>query len=156
MQISPELWRRFIKPAWHDVLGAVRAAVPGARFFLHSCGNIRAVVPDIVDVGFNVLHPIQPECMDVAEVYREFGRQIVPCTTISAQRVFPFGTPDEVRAEVRRLLGLTAKDRRGFLVPSNRVQPETPWENILAFVSESTPHAPREENKPTTGASRRA
>ncbi len=133
MQISPDLWRRFIKPAWRDVLDSVRSAVPGARFFLHSCGNIRAIVPDIVDVGFNVLHPIQPECMDVAEIYRQFGRRIVACTTLSAQRVFPFGTPDDVRAEVRRLLDLTAGDRRGFLLPSNRIQPETPWENVVAF-----------------------
>jgi len=143
MQISPELWLRYIKPAWRGVLDAVRDAVPRARFFLHSCGNIRAIVPDIVDVGFHVLHPIQPECMDVAEVYREFGRQIVCCTTISAQRVFPFGTPDDVRAEVRRLLDLTAKDRRGFLVPSNRIQPETPWENILAFASAAKSHGDR-------------
>ena len=134
MQISPALWRQFIKPAWREVLNTVRVAAPHAKFFLHCCGNVHAIVPDVVDLGFHVLHPIQPECMDVAEVYREFGRHIVPCTTLSSQRVFPFGKPDEVRAEVRRLLGITSHDRRGFLLPSNRIQPETPWENILAFV----------------------
>ena len=137
LQISPALWRRFVKPAWADVLGAVRREHPDAKTFLHSCGDIREIVPDIVDLGFDILHPIQPECMDFEEVHRRFGNAIVLCATISAQRVFPFGTPDEVRAEVRRLKGICGEGHRGILCPSNRIQPETPWENILAFADEA-------------------
>lgn len=132
MQVAPALWRQFIKPAWERVLGAVRSRFPHARFFLHSCGKIDAIVPDIVELGFDILHPLQPECIDFEEVYRQFGSRIALAATISAQRVFPFGTPDEVRAEVRRLAGIAA-DRRAILMPSNRVQPETPWANVTAF-----------------------
>ena len=61
MQIDPDLWRRFIKPRWRDVLEAVRHQYPHTAFFLHSCGNIEAIVPDIIELGFDILHPVQPE-----------------------------------------------------------------------------------------------
>ena len=133
MQLAPALWRRFVKPAWQRVLDAVRTRFPDVRFFLHCCGKIEAIVADIVELGFHVLHPIQPECMDFAAVYEQFGHRIALAATISAQRTFPFGTPDDVREEVRRLAEIVAADRRAIFLPSNRIQPETPWENILAF-----------------------
>ena len=137
MQISPNLWRRFFKPAWRSVLDAVRAESPGARFFLHSCGGIDAIVPDIVDVGFHILHPVQPECMDFSAVYKEYGRDIVLTATISSQKIFPFGSPQDVREEVRRLANVVADTRRTILMPSNVIQPETPWPNVVAFAEES-------------------
>jgi len=133
MQISPRLWREFIRPAWQRVLTRVRRDYPGVRFFLHSCGNIEAIVPDVIELGFHVLHPVQPECMDLAAVHRQYGERIALAATISAQRTFPFGSPDDVRAEVHRLARLIGPRRRAILMPSNRIQPETPWENIVAF-----------------------
>jgi len=139
MQIAPDLWRQVIKPAWAGVLDAVRGEAPSACFFLHSCGDIRAIVPDIVELGFHILHPLQPECLDAAEVKRRFGERIAICATVGAQHVLPFGTADEVRAEVRRLKRDLGADRRCILCPSNRIQPETPWANVLAFVDEASP-----------------
>jgi len=133
MQISPELWRTFIKPAWREVLGTVRGRHPEVATFLHSCGNITAIVPDIVELGFDFLHPVQPECMDAAALRSEFGQRIVLCATLGAQGCFAFGTPAQVREETRRLIASLGPQRRGLLCPSNIVQPETPWENIVAF-----------------------
>ncbi|MCC6696464.1 MAG: hypothetical protein IT365_12605 [Candidatus Hydrogenedentes bacterium] len=133
MQIDPDLWRRFIKPRWRDVLDAVRGRYPDAAFFLHSCGNIEAIVPDIIELGFDILHPIQPECMDFKTIHRRYGRDITLCATISAQRLFPFGTPEEIRQWVCETRENCARDNRAILCPSNRVQPETPWENIVAL-----------------------
>ena len=90
-------------------------------------------MPDIAELGFHVLHPIQPECMDFANIYEQYGSRITLAATISAQRTFPFGTPDQVQQEVRRLSDIVSADRRAIFMPSNRIQPETPWENILAF-----------------------
>jgi len=132
MQIAPELWQRFIKPAWRRVIETVRRQHPQARFFFHCCGKIDAIVGDIIEAGFDVLHPLQPECMDFDAAYRRYGRDITLAATISAQRIFPFGSPDDVRREVRRLAAVAA-DRRCFLMPSNRIQPETPWANVVAF-----------------------
>lgn len=133
MQLAPALWRRFVKPAWQRVLDAVRTRFSEVRFFLHSCGKIDPIVPDIVELGFHVLHPVQPECMEFRTVYERFGGSIVLAATLSAQRTLPFGSPDEVRLEVRRLAEVVAADRRAIFMPSNRVQPETPWENVVAF-----------------------
>lgn len=133
MQIDPDLWRKFIKPQWKGILDTVRAEHPNACFFLHSCGNIEAIVPDIIEVGFDILHPIQPECMDFAAIHREYGADITLCATISAQKLFPFGTPEAIRAWVKRTRESCAPENRAILCPSNMVQPETPWENIVAF-----------------------
>ena len=133
MQISPELWRRFVKPQWRGVLDAVRSAFPESLFFLHSCGNIQEIIPDIVEVGFNILHPLQPECMTFRDLRELYGGELLLCSTISAQELFPFGTPTEIRDWVRATRALCAPDNRAVLCPSNLVQPETPWENILAF-----------------------
>jgi uroporphyrinogen decarboxylase len=137
LQLDPRLWRHFIKPRWREVLEAVRTRFPGCLFFLHSCGDIRAILADIVELGFHILHPVQPECMDLASVKREFGRELVLCATLSAQRLLPFGSPAQVREEVRRLATLFREDGRAILCPSNRLQPETPWENVLAFAEEA-------------------
>jgi uroporphyrinogen decarboxylase len=137
LQLAPELWRRFIKPRWREVLESVRARFPACRFFLHSCGDVRLLLPDIVELGFHILHPVQPECMNIERVKRDFGGELVLCATLSAQRLLPFGTPAEVRKEVRRLRALFRDDGRGILCPSNRLQPETPWENVLAFAEEA-------------------
>jgi len=133
MQISPAMWRRYVKPAWGRVLDAVRSRYPGARFFLHSCGKIDPIVPDVIELGFHVLHPVQPECMDFPALWRQYGDELVLSASISAQRVFPFASPGEVEAEVRRLAGVVGGTRRAILMPSNRIQPETPWENVVAF-----------------------
>mgnify|MGYP005834298153 CR=1 FL=1 len=137
MQISPRCWRTFIKPRWKNILEEVRRKYPQAIFFLHSCGNITEILMDIVELGFHILHPVQPECMDLASIRKRFGKNIVLCATISSQRTFPFGSPDEVRDEVRRLKRTFITDMRCILCPSNRVQPETPWENVVTFVEEA-------------------
>ncbi|MBD3308903.1 hypothetical protein GF339_21005 [candidate division KSB3 bacterium] len=141
MQISPKLWRTFIKPSWQQILDHLRAAFPQIHFLLHSCGNIRAIIPDIIELGFDILHPVQPECMDFQDVKATFGRDIVLCATLSAQHTFPFGTPDEIRATIRRVHDICS-DNRCILCPSNAIQPETPWDNIIAFVEEATAGRP--------------
>jgi uroporphyrinogen decarboxylase len=137
MQISPSLWRAFVKPAWAKILGEVRRRHRGVRCFLHSCGNITDIVADVVELGFDILHPVQPECMDLEAAVRRFGDRIVLCSTVSAQRTFPFGTPEEVRREVRRLKETFRESGRTIMCPSNMVQPETPWENVVAFAEEA-------------------
>jgi len=133
MQISPEMWRRFVKPRWRDILDSIRSSYSDCIFFLHSCGKIEQIIPDVIEVGFHILHPVQPECMEFQEIRKKYGREIVLCACISAQSMFPFGTPDEVSKWVHRMRDLCSSDNRAIICPSNRIQPETPWENIMAF-----------------------
>jgi uroporphyrinogen decarboxylase len=140
MQISPSLWRSLIKPAWKGVLDTVRREHPQAVFFLHSCGDIAEIVPDIVELGFHILHPVQPECMKPWEVKERWGGRIALCATLGAQRSLSRGTAEEVRTETLRLMDELGQDRRCIICPSNRIQPETPWENVLAFASAARNH----------------
>ena len=75
--------------------------------------------------------------MDFAAVYRQYGKHILLAATISSQKLFPFGSPDEVRGEVRRLAEIVGASQRAILMPSNVIQPETPWNNVVAFAEES-------------------
>ena len=133
MQISADMWRRFIKPRWRDILDSVRRVFPHCGFFLHSCGKMEEIIPDIIEVGFHILHPLQPECMDFRTLRAAYGRELTLCACISAQRLFPFGTPQDVRDWVLGAKRLCSADNRTLICPSNMIQPETPWENILAF-----------------------
>jgi uroporphyrinogen decarboxylase len=141
MQISPLLWRTFIKPAWRRVLDAVRHSHPSAVFFLHSCGNIEEIVPDIVDLGFHILHPVQPECMNAPAIKSACGNRIVLCATLGAQGTLSLSTASEVRRETVRVMDTLAADRRAIVCPSNRIQPETPWQNVEAFARAVRSHA---------------
>ncbi|OHD69089.1 MAG: hypothetical protein A2177_08285 [Spirochaetes bacterium RBG_13_68_11] len=98
------------------------------------------IVRDVAELGFPVLHPVQPECMDPALIKERFGDRIVLCATLGAQHTLARGTPDEVAAETTRLMDTLGADRRCLVYTSNRIQPETPWENVLAFERAARTH----------------
>jgi uroporphyrinogen decarboxylase len=143
MQISPAIWRSLIKPAWARILAEVRRAAPSAVFFLHSCGNITEIVPDVAEVGFQILHPVQPECMDQEAVKARWGRKLILCATLGAQKTLSLASAEEVRRETARLARTLGADGRCILCPSNRIQPETPWENVIAFAEAAHEASPR-------------
>jgi uroporphyrinogen decarboxylase len=87
---------------------------------------------DIVEIGFNVVNPIQPECMDPVAVKKRWGDRITLHGGVSLQRTLPNGTPDEVRAEVERLVRECGYNGGLVVFPSNVIQPDTPTENVIA------------------------
>ena len=132
IMMGPEPWRKFDKPRTAALIAACRAINPDVEFFFHSDGNVLDVMDDLVEVGFTVINPIQPECMDPTEVKRRWGNRITLHGCISIQRTLPFGTADEVRREVEDLIRHCGRDGGLILMPSNNLQPDTPIENILA------------------------
>jgi len=86
----------------------------------------------LVEIGISVLNPIQPECMEPAEVKRRWGDRITLHGCISLQRTLPFGSPDDVRREVEDLIRTCGMDGGLILMPSNVIQPDTSVENIIA------------------------
>ena len=131
LMMSLATWRRFFRPRWQRVWRVYKDA--GLPVIHHSCGNVTALIPDMIDMGMDVLEPVQP-VMDLAYLKRQFGRQITFWGGIDTQHVLPYGTPEDVRrhtAEVIRTLG-----RGGGLIiaPSQEIMPDVPVENILALV----------------------
>ena len=101
MLMSPSDWRRFLKPLLAEIYAVGKDN--GKVVFHHSCGNIEPVIGDMIDVGLDILHPVQPEAMDIRRLKKEFGRRISLCGGIRTQDLLPSGTPKEVAAEVREL-----------------------------------------------------
>jgi len=131
MMISPTWWRAEIKPRLARVIAATRR--PSAYYYFHSDGAMQTVIPDLVEIGFDIVDPVQPECMDVVEIKRRYGDQVTLHSTLSSQHTLPFGTPDDVRAEVRARVRECGYNGGLILAPSNVVQHDVPLANLLAL-----------------------
>jgi uroporphyrinogen decarboxylase len=130
--ISPQHWRRFLKPRLQQQFGLTKQY--GKVACLHSCGDVTAVVPDLIEIGLDVLNPLQPEVLDLSWLKREYGKDLCFYGGISTQQTLPFGTPDDVRAEVRERIEVMAQDGGYIIAPGITVLADTPLENVLAFV----------------------
>jgi uroporphyrinogen decarboxylase len=130
--LSPELFRKIFKPRMARLIQFLRNNSP-AKIAFHSCGSVYALIPDFIDVGVQVLNPVQVAAadMDTARLRREVGKHLVFWGAIDTQRVLPQGTPVEVRAEVARRV----KDLSPGYIPTSvhNIQAEVPPENIVAM-----------------------
>lgn len=131
--MSVSTWREFLRDHLAATVRAAKEANSTAYVFYHSCGNVQALIPDLIDVGIDILNPIQPECMDPAAIKRRYGDRLSFWGTVSVQRTMPLGTPDQVKAEVRLRIADVGRGGGLILCPAHVLGPETPWENIVAF-----------------------
>ena len=132
--MSTDMYREWLKPRLAKVIAAAKRIKPDILISYHSCGYITPFIDDLIEIGVDILNPVQPECMDFAEIHEEFGSRISFNGTLGTQTLFPHGTPDEVRAEVFKNLSI-AGDKGGlFCCPTHMLEPEVPWENIEAYV----------------------
>jgi uroporphyrinogen decarboxylase len=130
---SPALWRQLIKPRLARMFAVFRDA--GLPVILHSDGDIWPILPDLVDIGLTCLNPVQPEVLDHARLYREFGNHLSFYGGLSTQSVLPNGSPDEVRAATAACIRDLAPDDTGLILgPSHRMQSDIPLENVVAML----------------------
>ena len=134
VMMSEELYCTWLKPRLKKLIDEVRKIRPDILVFYHSCGYIEPFIPHLIDAGVDVLNPIQPECMDFAEIFQKYQGQISFHGTIGTQSVMPFGTPEEVKKEVWKNLDIAGKKGGLFVAPTHLLEPEVPWENIVAYV----------------------
>ncbi len=136
MLISPETWRRFFKPRMAEFIKEVKAIKPDIKIAYHSDGDIVDIIPELIEIGLDVLNPIQPACLDPAMVKRRFGDKLSFWGSIDEQHTLPFGSPEDVRREVRLRLD-TIGAKGGLIIgPTHHVQLDTPLENFDAMVDE--------------------
>ncbi len=133
MMMSPEMWRLLLKPRLASVIAAARAIRPEVPVFYHSCGNVSAVIDDLIEVGVTILNPVQPEVMDPFEVKRRYGERVTLWGTIGTQSVFPFFTPQEVRRTVKEYCAALGKGGGYVIGPTHAIKEDVPWANIEAF-----------------------
>lgn len=130
--LGPARWRATIKEAMRRLYAFVHNH--GKITLHHTCGNVRDILPDIIEIGLDVLESVQPEAMNPYELKRQFGAHITFWGGLGSQSVLPFGTPEAVRAEVRRLCQEMGRGGGYILAPAKSLQEDTPTENAAAMV----------------------
>ncbi len=138
MLFSPKHWRRFLKPRMAELIATLKAINPALKVAYHTDGDVEAVIPELIEIGIDVLNPVQPAAMDPAHLKREYGRELCFWGSMDEQRTLPFGTPAEVRSEVRERLATLGAGGGLILGPTHHVQLDTPLENFWAMVEETT------------------
>jgi len=136
--ISPQAWRARIKPHLARVFEVGKAQ--GLWVAYHCCGALRPIIPDLIEMGLDVLNPIQCNCpgMDPLELKREFGSALSFMGGVDTQGLLPYGTVEEVRRATRRLIeGMTADGGGYILAASHTIPPETPLDNLFALYAEA-------------------
>jgi uroporphyrinogen decarboxylase len=132
--IGAARWRRFIKPNLKRLYDRVHQA--GKIALNHVCGSVREIMPDIIEIGLDVLESVQPEAagMNPYELKAEYGEAITFWGGLGSQSTIPHGTPSEIKREVKRLVSEMGAGGGYILAPAKGVQPETPVENMAALV----------------------
>ncbi len=136
MLMGADRWRRLFKPRWKRIYERIHHY--GLHTIMHMCGDNSEVVPDLIEIGLDMMESCQPECMDIYKLKREYGRDIRFWGGLGAQSAMPFGTPDEVRAEVRRLKQEMGAGGGYILAMAKAPGEETPIANIAAFFEEAS------------------
>lgn len=132
MMLSPELWRKFFKPRLEKWIKEVRKD-HDIYFMFHSDGDMGSVFSDLIEIGFDAIDPVQPECMDVEKYARKYGKKVCLHGTISLQETLPYGSTEDVANEVKERISCCGKSGGLVLAPANTVQPDVPIENILTL-----------------------
>ncbi len=128
---SPDMWRKYFKPGMERLFSMVKDS--GAFLFFHSCGDIDCLIPELIEMGIDVLNPFQPEVMDVYEIKRKYGDRLSFYGGIGTQDVLPHASLDEIKADVREKVRLLGKNGGYLLAPAHAVQVDVPVENIMAL-----------------------
>ncbi len=133
LMISPRMFRRFVKPSLTRFIE--QAHRYGQKVMYHTCGAVRRLIPDFIEMGVEILNPIQVSAdgMEPAALKRDFGDALCFHGALDIQTVLSQGTPDQVRAEVERLCDILGPGGGFILAPTNNVMPETPVENIVTL-----------------------
>ncbi len=143
MLMSPEIWRRFFKPRMARFFAEIKAINPKIKIAYHSDGAIQPIIPELIEIGLDVLNPVQPASMDPAALKAEFGDKLCFWGSIDEQHTLPFGSPDDVRREVELRLSTIGAGGGLIIGPTHHVQLDTPLENFYAMVEAVTGKTPR-------------
>lgn len=134
MMMSVPFWREHLKPRLKKVIDAIRETEKQHVYIrYHSDGDIRLIIDDLAEIGVDLLNPVQPECMPLAEVIPRHQHHLGFWGMVGTQTTMPFGTPADVRAIVAECAGYAREGARIVIAPTHVLEPDVPWENIQAL-----------------------
>jgi uroporphyrinogen decarboxylase len=130
---STQTFRRWLLPRYQRIINIGRQIVPDIPVFFHTDGNALDMVPLLIEAGVTVLNPVQPECMEPAQVKKLFGDKLALWGTVGVQKTMPFGTPEQVKAEVKLRIQTVGRGGGFVISPAQTMYSDVPWENVVAF-----------------------
>lgn len=133
LQISREMWRRLFKPRLASLFGCIKKAAPHVRILFHSCGGIRAIIPDLIEAGVDAVNPVQVSADGMATdaLKRDFGRDLTYWGGVDTQHVLPFGSREEVAQETRLRIDHLAPGGGFVCAAVHNIQADVPAANVL-------------------------
>ncbi len=137
MLMSMEMWRTFLKPRYARMFEACKKKNPDIKIAYHSCGNCEAILDDMVEIGLDVLNPLQPLAIDPFRIKKRYHKRLALFGGLCVQFVMPDGSTADVRAAVSRLKSELGDGGGYILAPAHHIQADTPMENIRAFYDEA-------------------
>ncbi|MCX6053774.1 MAG: hypothetical protein NTZ74_02445 [Chloroflexi bacterium] len=136
LMISPRMYRNMLKPLHAEMIALIKQKTK-AKVFFHTDGDVFDLIEDFIEIGVDVLNPVQTSAGKMAnleELKRRYDRRIVFCGAVDTQEILPHGTPDQVRQEVKRVMGILGKGGGYMVAPVHTVMNEVPPQNVLAMV----------------------
>ncbi len=136
LMISPKMYREIIKPVHADFIDFIKARTH-AKVLFHSCGDVAPLIGDFIEIGVDILNPIQTSTgsiSDLPALKKQYGKNIVFCGAIDSHRILPYGSVEEVRAEVKRVMQVLGPGGGYLLGAVHTVMNDVPPENVLAMV----------------------
>lgn len=130
--MGPDLWRKYIKPGIAQMYDKVKSK--GKYIIQHSCGDLRSILPDLVEMGLDVYNTVQPEIYDLRGLKAEYGQHLTFYGGISTQQFLPYANPTECGRMAKDMLGLMGGDGGYIFAPTHAVTPDIPVDNVLALV----------------------
>ena len=132
MIMHPAMWRKWIKPRFGSFIKAVKKANGKIRIFYHSDGFIEPIIPDLIEIGVDILNPVQPECMNPILLRQRYGQALTFWGVMGCQSTVRFGSPAQVELETKKWIDMVGQN--GCLVLGLMgIEPDIPWENIISF-----------------------
>jgi uroporphyrinogen decarboxylase len=131
--ISSDMWRFWYKRRLKRIFDSAREINPDILILLYADGKFEELIPDLIEIGVNILGPVAPEYADPASLKKKYGDNLSFWGTISTQTTLPFGTPQAVRQEVKHRIKTVGRGGGLCIGPTHRVMPEVPWENLVAL-----------------------
>ncbi len=142
MLISPNMWRSYFKDSYRRVYAELKATNPNVIIMQHCDGAVAPILGDWIEVGLEVFNPVQPNVPghDPEELKSQFGDRLSFWGAIDQQKLLPFGTPEQIEADVKAKIGVLGRGGGYMCAPAHIIQSDTPLENVEAFINAVKKH----------------
>ena len=133
MMISIDMWRKYLKPRYAQLFAACKTLNPNIKIAYHSCGQCTGILDDMIEIGLDVLNPLQPMAMDPFDTKKRYGKRLALFGGLCVQQVMPYGSVEDVRSAVKKLMAELGQGGGYILAPAHHIQADTSLDNIKAL-----------------------